>query len=64
MVPYERAYGDGFEELGTRTPDTTALRQLTGWEPRQTLDAAIEDVISYEQSRDVLPEASIATDAA
>jgi hypothetical protein len=29
LVPYENAYGEGFEELGRRRPDTTALRNLT-----------------------------------
>ncbi len=33
LVPYEEAYGEGFEELGRRKPDTTALRELTGWAP-------------------------------
>jgi UDP-glucose 4-epimerase len=33
LVPYEHAYGDGFEELGRRVPDTTALQALTGWQP-------------------------------
>ena len=48
LVPYEQAYGDGFEELGRRRPDTTALRNLTGWQPRYTLDDAIDDVIAYQ----------------
>ena len=30
-VPYEEAYGEGFEELGRRRPDTAALREMTGW---------------------------------
>jgi UDP-glucose 4-epimerase len=63
-IPYEEAYGSGFEELGTRTPDTTALRQLTGWEPRQTLDAAIEDVVLYERLRVTSGADSMAIDAA
>jgi UDP-glucose 4-epimerase len=50
LVPYEEAYEDGFEELGRRKPDTTALRELTGWEPTRTVNDAIEDVISYERS--------------
>jgi UDP-glucose 4-epimerase len=46
LVPYEQAYGDGFEELGRRVPDTTALRNLTGWQPRYTVDDAIDDLIA------------------
>jgi UDP-glucose 4-epimerase len=51
LVPYDEAYGDGFEELGTRRPDTTALRNLTGWQPLATVDDAIDDVIAYERVR-------------
>jgi UDP-glucose 4-epimerase len=51
LVTYEEAYDDGFEELGRRKPDTTALRELTGWEPTRTVDDAIDDVILHERSR-------------
>lgn len=51
LVPYEQAYGDGFEELGRRRPDTSRLRALTGWAPRRTIDDAIDDVIAHEQRR-------------
>ena len=30
-------------------PDTTALRELTGWQPSRTIDEMIDDVIAYEQ---------------
>jgi UDP-glucose 4-epimerase len=49
LVPYEEAYDDGFEELGRRRPDTTALRELTGWVPARTVDDAIDDVVAYER---------------
>jgi UDP-glucose 4-epimerase len=51
FVPYEDAYEDGFEELGRRKPDTTAIRDLTGWEPELTVDDAIRDVVAYERER-------------
>jgi UDP-glucose 4-epimerase len=51
LVPYSAAYGDGFEELGRRRPDTSALEALTGWRPSRTLDEAIDDVIAHERSR-------------
>jgi UDP-glucose 4-epimerase len=54
LVPYDEAYGEGFEELGSRQPDTTALRNLTGWRPTHTVEEAIDDVIEYERSREVL----------
>jgi UDP-glucose 4-epimerase len=51
FVPYEEAYGEGFEELGRRTPDTTALEELTGWSPTLGLEEAIDDLAAYEQAR-------------
>jgi UDP-glucose 4-epimerase len=50
LVPYSEAYDDGFEELGRRQPDVTAIQQLTGWTPSRTVDEAIDDVIAYEQA--------------
>ena len=49
LVPYEEAYDEGFEELGRRKPDTTAIEKLTGWKATRTVDEAIDDVIAYEQ---------------
>jgi UDP-glucose 4-epimerase len=49
LVPYEEAYDDGFEELGRRKPNTTALRELTGWMPARSVDDAIDDVVAYER---------------
>ncbi|HET9719061.1 MAG TPA: NAD-dependent epimerase/dehydratase family protein [Solirubrobacteraceae bacterium] len=51
LVPYEEAYGSGFEELGSRRPDTAALRNLTGWQTRLTVEDAIDDVIELERAR-------------
>ena len=49
LVPYEQAYGEGFEELGSRRPDTSALRELTGWQPNCTVDDAIDDVVADQR---------------
>jgi UDP-glucose 4-epimerase len=64
LVPYDQAYGDGFEELGTRRPDTSALRNLTGWQSRWTVDDAIDDVIAYERCRQELALPLVAVDVA
>ncbi len=50
LVPYDEAYGPGFEELGRRVPDIAALEGLTGWAPSRTIEEMIDDVIVYEQS--------------
>jgi UDP-glucose 4-epimerase len=52
-VDYEDAYGEGFEELGRRRPDTSALEALTGWRPTRTLTDIIDDVIAYQRSNPV-----------
>jgi UDP-glucose 4-epimerase len=49
LIPYKQAYGEGFEELGRRKPDTTAIEALTGWVPSRALEEILDDVISYEQ---------------
>ena len=64
LVPYDEAYGSGFEELGSRRPDTSALRSLTGWQPRWTVEDAIDDVIEYERGREESPEPLVAVDVA
>ncbi len=51
MVPYEEAYGEGFEELGRRRPDTTALEQMTGWRSTRGVEDAIDDVAAFERLR-------------
>jgi UDP-glucose 4-epimerase len=55
LVPYEEAYDEGFEELGRRRPDTTAITQLTGWTPSLTVDDAIDDVIAHERQVQAMP---------
>ena len=49
LVPYHEAYAEGFEELGRRKPDTSALRGVTGWSPTRSIDDAIDDVIAFER---------------
>jgi UDP-glucose 4-epimerase len=44
FVPYEEAYAAGYEDVRRRYPDTTRVRELTGWAPRRTLDDIIDDV--------------------
>lgn len=50
FVPYDEAYDEGFEELGRRKPDISALQELTGWSPRRTLDHALDDVIDFQRA--------------
>ena len=56
-VPYSAAYGPGYEELASRSPDTSALRALTGWMPLRTVDQAIDEVIA--SGREALAQADL-----
>jgi UDP-glucose 4-epimerase len=50
FIPFDEAYGDGFEELGRRRPDTSAIRALTGWSPQRSLGDIVDDAIAYERA--------------
>jgi UDP-glucose 4-epimerase len=47
LVPYDRAYEEGFEDMQRRVPDLSKLRALTGYEPQVSLDGILDKVIGY-----------------
>jgi UDP-glucose 4-epimerase len=47
LVPYEKAYEEGFEDMRRRVPDLSKLRALTGYEPQVPLDEILDRVIAY-----------------
>ena len=42
IVPYIVAYGEGFEDMERRQPDTTKIRSLIGWRAEHSLDQIID----------------------
>jgi len=50
-VPYEEAYGDGFEDMERRVPNIDLINQLVGWKPKRNLSTMIAD-ISAEMKKD------------
>ncbi len=46
LIPYEKAYNAGFEDMLRRAPDTSAIREFVSWEPERTLENIIDDVIA------------------
>ena len=44
-VPYQEAYGDGFEDTMRRVPDISRARELIGFAPRLGLDDIIRSVV-------------------
>src|SRR5262245_2260207 len=47
LVPYHKAYEEGFEDMPRRVPDLSKLRALTGYEPKVHLDEILDNVIEY-----------------
>jgi UDP-glucose 4-epimerase len=47
LVPYSEAYGEGFEDMDRRQPDTTRIREAIGWQPERTLDQIIDATIEH-----------------
>jgi len=50
-IPYEQAYGPGFEDIRYRVPDITKLRETVGYRPTLRLDEIIERVIAYTREK-------------
>jgi UDP-glucose 4-epimerase len=47
LVPYDRAYEEGFEDMPRRVPDLTKVRALIGYEPQVHLDEILDRVIAH-----------------
>lgn len=48
-VPYEKAYGDGFEDMERRVPNIELIKSLVGWEPKRNLSIMISDIAEFLQ---------------
>jgi UDP-glucose 4-epimerase len=44
LVPYDLAYGEGYEDMRRRVPDNTRSRELVGFRPTTTVDEIILNV--------------------
>jgi len=51
-VPYEEAYGEGFEDMERRVPNIDLIRDLVGWQPKRDLSTMIADISSEMQKTD------------
>jgi UDP-glucose 4-epimerase len=47
-VPYESAYGAGFEDMQRRVPDCTRALQQIGFRPSRSLADIIQDVVAHQ----------------
>jgi UDP-glucose 4-epimerase len=44
LVPYDQAYGAGFDDMQRRVPDTRRARELLGWSPTWKLDDIVNEM--------------------
>ena len=51
-IPYEQAFGEGFDDLRDRRPDLTRLREATGFQPTIDLEQTIRDLAEDMATRE------------
>ncbi len=44
LVPYENAYGDGYEDMRRRVPNNTKANELVGFVPTRGIDSIVRSV--------------------
>jgi UDP-glucose 4-epimerase len=50
-VPYEKVYGEAFEDLRVRRPDLTRIREAIGFAPSITLEQTILDIAREQREK-------------
>lgn len=49
-LTYDEVFGDQYEDMLRRSPDTSKIHKLTGWKPSKSLDDIISDAIEWSRS--------------
>ncbi|MFK3979461.1 NAD-dependent epimerase/dehydratase family protein [Micromonospora sp. NPDC050397] len=52
LVPYETAYGNGFEDMLRRVPDISKLNRMIGWSPTRTLDDILRETVAEARAEE------------
>lgn len=63
FIPYEQAFGPGFEDMPRRVPDLSKINRLVGYRPRVSLDQLLDLTIEHirrERSGDCVGQAETA----
>ena len=55
LVPYEKAYEAGFEDMDRRVPNLSRARKLVGYRPKATLDDILKSVIEHIRAQRPVP---------
>jgi UDP-glucose 4-epimerase len=61
LVPYARAYGEGYEDMRRRVPDNTLAGELVDFRPRTSIDDSIRRVADSLTATDPLPATTTAS---
>lgn len=61
-IPYEDAYGSGFEDMRRRVPSTTKIEQLTGWRVKNDLNQILTDMARHARVSAPGPHASLSSE--
>ena len=49
MVPYDKAYEEGFEDMPRRVPDISKIKSFIGWQPAIGLPQILSDVVEFQR---------------
>ncbi len=49
LIPYDEAYGEGFEDMYRRVPDIAKLQAIIGWNPTRSVEDVVRDVVAHQQ---------------
>jgi UDP-glucose 4-epimerase len=48
MVPYNIAYGEGFDDMLRRKPDISKIKEHVDWEPEMDLEQTLKQIIAHQ----------------
>lgn len=54
LIPFDEAFEEGFEDMYRRIPDPSRIKALMGWEPTQSLDEIVADVVKSRRTAAVV----------
>lgn len=50
LIPYDKAYEEGFEDMPRRIPDISKIQKTIGYKPTKNLEQIIRSVVEYEKN--------------
>ena len=51
LIPYEKAYEAGFEDMMRRVPDLSKIKALIGYQPTLGVEQIVDKVLEFERNR-------------